>query len=335
MALLRAHHPLRPRVAFSSRPPLFSSSPCRRALPRSTTTASPSIVADLLDYLCLNESWTQFNATARWPLLLHCDCLCGWGKVQIGNWLGIIAAHTNSPCLKLKPRSVSFKPGHQMVNAQTYGDADGSFKHKPVKVSRPLIRVPMLAIHLDRYSDGFKPNLENHLVPLLATKHEETTANSSEKNSPSSTKILSDEIGCKSDEIIGMELNSGGLDNLASCYHALRSLMDSSKMSEELSSEKAIRMIALFDTEEDGYWHPPEVVVEEEEVPFGILSYSNSPLKSCFSSAKLVRIPKAFFCLKMEDCYVVHLLKAGKSGGAWFEGPAADKYDCTSGQGLV
>uniref|UniRef100_A0A0E0LLA3 aspartyl aminopeptidase n=1 Tax=Oryza punctata TaxID=4537 RepID=A0A0E0LLA3_ORYPU len=258
MALLRAHHPLRPRVAFSSRPPLFSSSPCRRALPRSTTTASPSIVADLLDYLCLNESWTQFNATARWPLLLHCDCLCGWGKVQIGNWLGIIAAHTNSPCLKLKPRSVSFKPGHQMHS----------------------------------YSDGFKPNLENHLVPLLATKHEETTANSSEKNSPSSTKILSDEIGCKSDEIIGMELNSGGLDNLASCYHALRSLMDSSKMSEELSSEKAIRMIALFDTEEDGYWHPPEVVVEEEEVPFGILSYSNSPLKSCFSSAKLVRIPK-------------------------------------------
>jgi aspartyl aminopeptidase len=129
-------------------------------------------------------------------------------------------------------------------------------------------------------SDGFKPNLENHLVPLLATKHEETTANSSEKNSSSSTKVvhhplllqvLSDEIGCKSGEIIGIELNvcdtqpsclgggnnefiySGRLDNLASCYCALRSLMDSSKMPEELSNEKAIRMIALFDNEEVCY----------------------------------------------------------------------------------
>jgi hypothetical protein len=37
-------------------------------------------------------------------------------------------------------------------------------------------------------SDGFKPNLETHLVPLLATKHEETTTNSDDKAS-SSTKV--------------------------------------------------------------------------------------------------------------------------------------------------
>ncbi|XP_052167366.1 probable aspartyl aminopeptidase [Oryza glaberrima] len=350
MALLRAHHLLlmRPRAAFSSRPPPLSSSPCRRALPTTAvasrllcshhassppddapTSASPSIVADLLDYL--NESWTQFHATAEakrqlldagftllsenddWDLqpggryffTRNMSCLIAFAvgeKYKLGNGFNIIAAHTDSPCLKLKPRSASFKSGHQMVNVQTYGgglwhtwfdrdltlagrvilkDADGSFKHELVKVSRPLIRVPTLAIHLDRTvnSDGFKPNLENHLVPLLATKHEETTANSSEKNSPSSTKVvhhplllqvLSDEIGCKSDEIIGMELNvcdtqpsclgggnnefiySGRLDNLASCYCALRSLMDSSKMPEELSNEKAIRMIALFDNEEVG-----------------------------------------------------------------------------------
>ena len=84
----------------------------------------------------------------------------------------------------------------------------------------------------------------------------------------SDPQILSEEIGCGIDEIIGMELNvcdtqpsclgggnnefiySGRLDNLASCYCALRSLMDSSKMSEDLSDEKAIRMVALFDNEE-------------------------------------------------------------------------------------
>jgi aspartyl aminopeptidase len=37
-------------------------------------------------------------------------------------------------------------------------------------------------------TDGFKPNLETHLVPLLATKHEDTPTNSDEKSS-NSTKV--------------------------------------------------------------------------------------------------------------------------------------------------
>ncbi|KAI5012493.1 hypothetical protein ZWY2020_024759 [Hordeum vulgare] len=83
-------------------------------------------------------------------------------------------------------------------------------------------------------------------------------------------RVLSEEIGCGSDEIIGMELNvcdtqpsclgggknefiySGRLDNLASCYCALKSIMDSSEIPEELSNEKGIRMIALFGNEEVG-----------------------------------------------------------------------------------
>lgn len=92
-------------------------------------------------------------------------------RYSVGNGFHIIAAHTDSPCLKLKPKSASSKSGYLMVNVQTYGGglwhtwfdrdltvagrvivrgSDGSFLHKLVKVKRPLLRVPTLAIHLDR-----------------------------------------------------------------------------------------------------------------------------------------------------------------------------------------
>lgn len=291
--------------------------------------SSRSIVGGLLDYL--NESWTQFHATAEakeqliaagfhllsendeWDLqpggryffTRNMSSLVAFAigeKYSMGNGFHVIAAHTDSPCLKLKPKSASSKSGYLMLNVQTYGGGlwhtwfdrdlslagrvilrrdDGIFSHRLVKVKRPLLRVPTLAIHLDRTvnKDGFKPNLETQLIPLLATRHEDVSAEHKGKNADLSSKdghhpllmqILSDEVGCKIDDIASIELNvcdtqpsclgggnnefifSGRLDNLASSYCALRALIDSCQSPGDLSNEHAIRMIALFDNEEVG-----------------------------------------------------------------------------------
>ncbi|XP_058107487.1 probable aspartyl aminopeptidase isoform X2 [Magnolia sinica] len=307
--------------------PLFCSK-SGPALEVSDTAESPSIVNDLLDYL--NESWTHFHATAEakrqliaagfhllnendeWDLkpggryffTRNMSSLVAFAvgeKYTSDSGFHAIAAHTDSPCLKLKPIYSSLKSGFHMMNVQTYGaglwhtwfdrdlsvagraivkTGDGSFLHKLVKVKRPLLRVPTLAIHLDRTvnTDGFKPNLETHLVPLTATKLEEASTKSEEKTTSSKAahhpllmQVLSDELGCSSsDEIVGIELNvcdtqpsclggvnnefifSGRLDNLASSYCALRALVDSCNLPEDLSNEHAIRMVALFDNEEVG-----------------------------------------------------------------------------------
>ncbi|KAM6600594.1 hypothetical protein CsatA_020203 [Cannabis sativa] len=319
---------------YAPRPRNFSTTPllCSLSQPlpqpqSSDVGANPSIVGDLLDYL--NESWTQFHATAeakkqliaagfhllnendewnlkpggRYFFTRNMSCLVAFAvgeKYKVGSGFHVIAAHTDSPCLKLKPKSASSKAGYLMVNVQTYGgglwhtwfdrdltvagrvivrNGNDSYLQKLVKVKKPLLRIPTLAIHLDRTvnKDGFKPNLETHLIPLLASKLE-TSLDSTDKNSTSSKdahhsmlmKVLSDELSCDVDDIMDIELNicdtqpsclgggnnefifSGRLDNLASSYCALRALIDSSKSSSDLSSEQAIRMVALFDNEEVG-----------------------------------------------------------------------------------
>ncbi|XP_021887853.1 probable aspartyl aminopeptidase [Carica papaya] len=132
------------RRRFSKAPLLCSTS---NPDPESCASTAKSIVGDLLDYL--NESWTQFHATAeaKRQLLAAGFCLLNeneeWDLKPGGRYFYT----RNMSCL------VAFAVGENTVN-----------------------------------QDGFKPNLETHLVPLLATNPDEVSEKSKEKNTVSSSK---------------------------------------------------------------------------------------------------------------------------------------------------
>ncbi|GLI59309.1 hypothetical protein VaNZ11_001163 [Volvox africanus] len=241
-------------------------------------------------------------------------------KFQPGNGFYMVGAHTDSPCLKLKPVTASSKGGYNMINVETYGgglwytwyDRDlglagrvllredvgatassnvggSSLKHRLVKIDRPLMRIPMLAIHLQRdiHTAGFKPNLQTNFAPLIASAAKtqlmaETApaaataaaaaaaANTGHRHSPLLLSLLASELGCAPEAIVDFELHlvdvqpgvvggahgefvfTGRLDNLAMSYVALQALVDSCPDVSSLAEETGVRSIALFDHEEVG-----------------------------------------------------------------------------------
>lgn len=170
----------------------------------------------------------------------------------------ILAAHTDSPCLKIKPRADYSSASYQQLGIEVYGGAllppwfdrdlslagrvcclqnDGRLGLFLVNFRQPLLTIPSLAIHFDRETNkNSSINQQQHLPPLMGVKGETARTDFSslllaqirhEHPHAAVSEILSFDIFCYDSQqpaYIGRNqemISAARLDNLLSCHVGL------------------------------------------------------------------------------------------------------------------
>jgi aspartyl aminopeptidase len=188
----------------------------------------------------------------------------------------IIAAHTDSPVLKVKPRPDTGKAGWQQVGVEVYGgplwnswlDRDLGLAGRLVlldgtsvlvNTGRPLLRVPQLAPHLDRQVNqhGLKLDPQEHLLPVWGI---------GDVRSGDLVEFLAAEAGLPAADVVAHDLvlhdvnppalsgrqqeflAASRLDNLSSAHAGLRAFLCAT----ESAGQEVITVYAAFDHEEVG-----------------------------------------------------------------------------------
>ena len=193
--------------------------------------------------------------------------------------LRMIGAHTDSPGLRLKPKAPHAADGLVRLGVEIYGgpilatftDRDLSLAGRVnvrtanghdtrlLQFKRPLVRLPNLAIHMNRdvNENGLKLHKQNELPLLFAMAEQNIDSDSKFRN------VLGDQLEIDSADILNWEIctydtqpgsfwgpelefiANSQLDNLASCHAALTALLVT-------EAPEATTMVALFDHEEVG-----------------------------------------------------------------------------------
>lgn len=191
----------------------------------------------------------------------------------------VIGAHTDSPNLRVKPRPNTGSAGVRQLGVEVYGGAllnswldrdlglsgraivrtpSGGQAERLFRFDEPLLRVPQLAIHLDRelHTKGLLLNKQQHMAPIWGLGRREERGFEG---------FLEGRLGLAEGDLFGWDamlhdltpscligrdkefLAAPRLDNLCSSYTALMALIDTAE-----TPVQAISMVALFDHEEVG-----------------------------------------------------------------------------------
>jgi aspartyl aminopeptidase len=194
----------------------------------------------------------------------------------------ILGAHTDSPGLRIKPKPLLHTDNILRLALEVYGGpilasftdrdlslagriayltADGKVNSQLLHIAQPLLRLPNLAIHMNRTvnEEGLKLHKQLELAAIFATTLDQQLPDQyflrqlEQASGIEAAQILSWDLnvydtqkGCFWGADLAFFSNSQ-LDNLASCHAALSALLD-----EQTLNSQATLVCAFFDHEEVG-----------------------------------------------------------------------------------
>ncbi|MDA1343681.1 MAG: M18 family aminopeptidase [Proteobacteria bacterium] len=258
------------------------------------TSPSPWHVVNTVEALLKPYQFTKLDEATQWQLqpgghyyVVRDDSsiilfVLG-SKPLLESGFKIVGAHTDSPGLRVKPNAINAKDSLLRLNVEIYGspilatftDRDlslagricyrndqGEIASQLIKFDKPLLRLPNLAIHMNRTvnEDGLKLHKQNELPLILSTL--------SEQQLPPDyfLDLLEKQCDINSAQLLSWDLavydtqkgviwgakeefySDSQLDNLASCHAALQALLHEAVLND---SENTL-VCAFFDHEEIG-----------------------------------------------------------------------------------
>ncbi|MEZ5262425.1 MAG: M18 family aminopeptidase [Acidimicrobiales bacterium] len=202
----------------------------------------------------------------------------------------LIGAHTDSPNLRIKPNPDVQRNGLAQLGVEVYGGVllnswldrdlglsgrvavrgDGAPVLHLFRIDEPLLRIPQLAIHLDREINdkGLLLNKQQHLAPLWATVGEDGTATRF-------AEVVGEAVGAAAADVLAWDamvhplepsrvvglhrefVSAPRIDNQLSCFaaaSALAAVAGSGDGGERAGGDgpDTVTVVVLFDHEEVG-----------------------------------------------------------------------------------
>ena len=216
-------------------------------------------------FIQLNErdDWC-LSATGKYYVLRNDSSIVAFtvgAKPLVDRGWRMVGAHTDSPCLKVKPQPEMLRQGYFQLGVDVYGGAllnpwfdrdlglagrvnyrrkDGGVSAALLNIDRPVAVVPSLAIHLDREANtGRSVNPQSDLpAVLLQTSakldfREMLLGALKAQGVIDAEQVLEFELSlydCQPAAMVGWNedfIASARLDNLLSCYIGLQALLAS------------------------------------------------------------------------------------------------------------
>lgn len=254
---------------------------------------SPSHVVNTIETLLAAFQFIKLDETAQWTLqaggryyVVRDDSsiiiFVQGQKPLVDTGFKLIGAHTDSPGLRIKPNAATSTDGLLRLGVEVYGgpilatfaDRDlslagrvsykneqGKVTSQLVKCDKPLLRLPNLAIHMNRTvnEEGLKLHKQQELPLILTRLTEEQLPTAYFSN------WLQQQLSIEAERVLSWDLAvydtqkgvfwgadnefyaNSQLDNLASCHAALMALLD-----ERVLTTDNTLVCAFFDHEEIG-----------------------------------------------------------------------------------